>query len=62
LSLFSKGLPANLDLAAARGKASGRVGREPQPFEESIAFGRAIAASSRGEVLHFNLGMEDQWG
>jgi len=25
-------------------------------------FGRAIAASSCGEVLHFNLGMEDQWG
>jgi hypothetical protein len=33
-----------------------------QPLEDYVAFGRAIAASSYGEVLHFNLGMEDQWG
>ena len=62
LSLFSKGLPFAAGCVEAESAGSSFAGRAQLPVEESVAFGRAIAASSCGEVLHFNLGMEDQWG
>jgi hypothetical protein len=62
LSLFSKGLPFAAGYAVAETAGSSLTGRARLSFEESVAFGRAIAASRYGEVLHFNLGMEDQWG
>ena len=62
LSLFSKGLPPAPRFALAKRAGTGLAGCQHLPFELYVVFGRAIAASSYGEVLHFNLGMEDQWG
>jgi hypothetical protein len=62
LSLFSKGLALAAGYAVAESAGNSFAGHARLPFEESVAFGRAIAASRYGEVLHINLGMEDQWG
>ena len=62
LSLFSKGLLLGRDSALARNGGNCLAGCKGHPSEVFVVFGRAIAASSYGEVLHFNLGMEDQWG
>jgi hypothetical protein len=62
LSLFSKGLLFAPKVAVANSRGIRLAGAGQQQLEQYVAFGRAIAASSYGEVLHFNLGMEDQWG
>jgi hypothetical protein len=62
LTLFSKGLPLAPDVAVAGSREISLARGKQVPGKVQVAFGRAIADLMNGDVLHFNLGMEDQWG